>query len=623
MRIFSRIASFFTIPITILLLILIIEKSRSPKTSPVIPVDFEAAKWDSNIDPIVITQLSDLHVSTLRMNTTVQWLRDSLAYIAENVNSTFTLLTGDLTDNLETTSVWSPAHPIKAYWELYKQIMHDECPVDKDRVIEVLGNHDCWGRVNFDDEYYDYLLHPHRDSWMTQTYERDGIRVISWVPIKFPVGRTAYLYVIPLYPSMLDALEDALEKPTTCETTIVASHFTTSMMYPLDWVRSKSGRNLAEILENPKYKVRAFLNGHTHPKNTFRAVHTGHTIEITCTALLDGSTFGIFTLDNGRLSYTTVPTGHDKPAIVTSPGRDELATRIFADQTFQIRVLSFTESGKEFHVSGDVEGELRFVRKTSSGADLYAMDVTLPEGHYSIKISGDLDEVVNFSVGVPAGPFTEKPKQPLKGGFFFSFCIIGFVYQLFVLIFMFFMPSRMQIYFENMRNWICGAAVQHSWLSVVFAGPFFTWYCLYKLPKKTKALLVWMIASPLIIPFSITKIEQSLCFQYFSGYVIEGHYRYDAIAQCFGLFYWLSLCIGFEIIYALFSLKPSKTMIIDVILSIGVVAVSLVIYKLYDDDSYVHGTILRVSYGFHLMPVFMLLSAVHKVCSTRKSIKNE
>jgi 3',5'-cyclic AMP phosphodiesterase CpdA len=261
-----RTATFFLVPICLIRLHRDAQFIRPPFHTGPIPVDPHALPWNSSRDPVVVAHLSDLHVSPHRQNTSVRRLREALSFIGQYVRPTFTIMTGDLTDNLEGISIWSPARPMKSHWELYSEIVLS-APIDHSRIVEVLGNHDTWGRITFDRRYSDYMLHPPRDDWFTQTYERDGVRVIGFVPVLLPAGRLLYGLIVPIYPSMVTSLEAALSRPTDSELTIVASHFPTTMMWPLKQVTSRrSGRNLIEVLSDTQMRVSAFLNGHTHPR---------------------------------------------------------------------------------------------------------------------------------------------------------------------------------------------------------------------------------------------------------------------------------------------------------------------------------------------------------------------
>jgi hypothetical protein len=96
-----------------------------------------------------------------------------------------------------------------------------------------------------------------------------------------------------------------------------------------------------------------------------------------------------------------------KLAVVTSPGSDRLSSRVFCDEDFEIRVLSFSVNATNFTVSGSVEGTLVWQRNLSSGATLWAMNVSLPKGRHSIRFAGDLNRELNFTVGIPIPPFQE------------------------------------------------------------------------------------------------------------------------------------------------------------------------------------------------------------------------
>ena len=606
-RVVSRLISLLLLPLIILAAFFATALARPLVNSGVIPVASDRNPWNSSSDPVILTQLTDLHLSPLRMNTSVNRVREALKYISENVNSTFTVLTGDLTDNLATTSVWSAAHPIDEHWELYRDVVWN-CGIDPQKIIEVLGNHDTWGRVSFEERYFDYLLHPMRDNWYSQSYERDGVRVVTWMPIYFPTGRTVYFFDIPIYPHMLDRLEEELEKETQSKVTVVASHFSTGLMFPMKGVRSTRGKqNLVEMLSNPKYNVKGFINGHAHPKTGTESIHIGSTIEFTGPDMLEFDKFAVFSYDNGRINYDTFSPKDTKNAIVTSPGRDELQTKIYSDESFQIRVVSFTSNATKFHVSGAVEGDLKFVRKTETGMSLYAMDVTLPKGHYTIEITGDIHRVINFSVGVETGPFFEVQSYEVAGWSFFYFFIFVVLYNLVVVISIYCLPASTCSHFDAFVRWLNGDSVGFSWTTMLFSNPLFLGYCIRRSGTMAKVATMIMVLSPFVIPFAVTKVQDCYSFKYFAGYLINGQFRYDCVGQLFGVFYYTCTCIGFEALFSLVSMKLHFSMLAEVVLVVVMVCYGFHVWYLYDRDSYVAGTILSITYGFHVIPIAMAI----------------
>jgi hypothetical protein len=417
-----------------------------------------------------------------------------------------------------------------------------------------------------------------------------------------------------MFPSLLDTLEEELEKPTNATTTIFACHFNTGMIFPLTHVRSrKSNRNLIEILSDPKYRIAAYINGHTHPEHNFEVLHIGGIVEITGRAIVDFDLFNVLTVDNGRLAY--VEMDGSRHAMVTSPGRDELAAQIFTTRDFDIRVLSFWENVTVFHVSGAVTGDLRFERKTASGQDLYSLHCSLPNGRHTITISGDLDETINFSIGVSAGPFLETQSSDVIGWMFTVSGILGAVNVIVILVSILWLPSIIERGFEKSFAYLNGDSSSFGILGPLL-GPLFVGFLLRRLPKSARNCLIFIMLYAFVFPIGISKIEDKVNVQTIYGYFVDGHFKYDCCAQLFGHCYFNGIAGGFAAVFALYSFESNWGHIIDLLLGIVTVAQAIGAWESYGHETFVDGTIFRISLGFHVLPAaatILLLSVfVHR-----------
>lgn len=99
--------------------------------------------------------MSDLHISPI-YNESLQRVKDTFRYIPSQIHPSYLLLTGDITDNLDEESVWSPAYQHEAHFQLYREI-RESSGIESDQLIEILGNHDTWGRKDFD-RYFKYFV---------------------------------------------------------------------------------------------------------------------------------------------------------------------------------------------------------------------------------------------------------------------------------------------------------------------------------------------------------------------------------------------------------------------------------------------------------------------------------
>jgi hypothetical protein len=497
---------------------------------------------------------------------------------------------------------------MEGHWELYGKLIR-ETKIPAEKIVEVLGNHDCWGALSFKDFAVEALLHRPLEDWFSRTVEADGVRVVTFMPFRFPAGRAVYDFVIPIQTEMLDALEEELEKKTEAGVTVVASHFPTAMMFPLKTVRStKTKRNLLEILADPKYRIAAYINGHTHPQAEFDTMHYPGFIEITAGAILERDGVQVLSIDNGRIGYVRMVPGEAELAIVTSPGSDRLSSRVFPDENFEIRVVSFSEAARDFRVTGAVEGTLVSKWKLASGATLWGLNVSLGKGHYTIKFEGDLNREVNFTVGIPINSFKEWVFFELFGAPFcysavtlLGVCVIAVVSFLWL-------PSSLNALFSHFIEYLNGGVVKMG-LSLCFLWalwPAFVGYAIRKLPTFPRYYAIFLLLSGFLLPFGTTVLEGRLCLQTTFGYYVDGHFVYDVGAQLLGFFYLNGVILPSIAILARFSLVAPRRAEIDLFVTLTLFFVVVYHWESLGRDTTVNWTPLRVSLGFHIMPLVTL-----------------
>lgn len=566
-----------------------------------IPLDKYQHHFNSSNDPIWVAQMSDLHISPI-YNESLQRVNNTFQYITANIDPSYLLLTGDITDNLDEESVFSPAYPHEDHFKLYKSI-REHSKIQNDRLIEILGNHDTWGRLNFD-HYYQYFVNGDKmkENFYVQTYEKENLRVISFCPVHFPTGHTTYHFIVPIYREMLDALESALEAPTKSKYTIFSMHFTLGMIFPLDLVRSsRTKRSFKKIVGDPKYNVVAMLNGHTHPKR-IEWLHYGSTIELTSTALLMSDGFQIFSIDNGRINYKTFYQNDTKPAMITSPTPDKIATRIFNDNEFQVRVVSFNSMAKKFSISIDGQnfGDLKFDRKIDNFSSLYSLKVHVESGHHQISVDGDLIDSFNFSVSQKVGPFSEVKFSPLNGPVMIIWLLIFTVYQIIVLCIAF-CPFKMQS-----ASLFCSFLIRNENAKSVYLGPVVIGLLFRKLPKSQKLLLLFVTLYPYFFPIGIEIIEGKVGVWNVYGVWVDGRTTYDVVSQLFALVYVACVASGFQHLFILKMFRKDWSFIIDWIYNIGLIVFGNIFWVKYGDDRHMTN-IQRITIQFHIIPVLMFI----------------
>jgi hypothetical protein len=619
MAVFSRLLALSLFPFVLNAICIFANLHTDRQLSPRIPVDPSYPRFNSSKDPHVIAHLTDLHISNLRLTTSVARFRESLEFIHSTLNATVALLTGDLTDNLNGTTGADPAYPIEAHWKLYSELVRNSS-LENDKIVEVLGNHDTWGIFDSEGQYFfRYMLHPPINNWFSQSFEFGSVRVVTFTPIRFPSGRGLYNLMVTLCPEMIEAVEEELEKETKCDVTVVGGHFPTGMMWPISVVRSrKTNRTLVEVLSDPKYRVFAYLNGHTHPKE-IQSLHIGSILDLTGPPLLRQDGILVLTVDNGRIGYGVLHVNDTRPAVVTSPASDRLTTRVFVDKEFDIRVLSFSSNATKFHVSGAVNGDLSFQRQTDSGASLYALEVSLPTGRHTITISGDLNTTITFSVGVSVEPFIESQLTDFRGWAIFLFFHIGLAVNILIAVTICSGSPSSSHFTCTTDSLRAGNVPPLASLCVSVIGwPFFMGHTVRRLPQFARRFAVFTLLAPFILPMAITRIGGYLSIQTPYGQLTKGIFRYDVVAQLWAYFYNGGFATIIIIFMCLTSCPFSWSMLVDGAISLCQTAVAVRYWEAWGRESVMRGTIFTISPLFHAIPIAAIVVLV-ALASFRKA----
>jgi hypothetical protein len=354
-------------------------------------------------------------------------------------------------------------------------------------------------------------------------------------------------------------------------------------------------------VSDPRYRIAAFLNGHVHPHHDFDAVHTGRIIELSANAFKSRPGFNVLAIDNGRLSYVWLRPGDSPDAMVTSPMRNTLAGQILPDTEFEIRVISFSQNATRFYVSGAVSGNLIFQRTTESGASLFALPVSLPRGEYSIEITGDLHDKIDFAVGVPVAPFWEsglvdyalKEYEPLVIA---SVCYLGLVFCG-----LWFCPVCGQSAFERAFAYLNGDASEIG-IRGILLGPFFVAFLLRRLPRFGRVWLSVLVLFPFVLPFNVSMIAGVLNFQFIWGYLCNGTFHTDPASQYFAFAYFNGIAGGFVGLFALVAFREPLWRQVEAGADAFLVVLGLWSWGSLGGDRAPKPALLHISPGFDVMP---------------------
>jgi hypothetical protein len=357
--------------------------------------------------------------------------------------------------------------------------------------------------------------------------------------------------------------------------------------------------------------VAAFLNGHTHP-GVYDTNHHKGFIELTGPALLDGDGIMLFTVDNGRLGYSKVVPGVDI-AVVTSPGRDLFATRVFTESEFEIRVVSFSANATNFTVTGSVSGQLIFSRKTRMGADLYSMKCIVGRGNHSIKISGDLNTTVDFTIGVPIKSFDEFPTYDLLPWIFplvyaISVCLLSLLLLAF-----WWMPRILCEWLEKVVMTMDGggADVGIGIFLLPIGWPIFVGFLMRRIPPVGRVWALFVVICGLGLPYGFTDIEGSACLLTGFGYFVNGTFRYDVGSHIYGFFFAMGVAGGTAGLLSLFAFTWKWALLLDAAANLFFIVGSALYWQAFGQESVTRGTWLTISPGFIVIPIgTMIITAV-------------
>jgi len=558
----SRIISFYLLHFICAIVFAYLFLFVSTSKTATIPLKSDTPAFNSTADPVWITQLSDIHVAS-HFNVSVERFKKYLTFFKNHIFPAFTLLSGDLVDNYEDDSPPTMSEPFLDQWVLYNDTIA-QSGVTRSHLFEVLGNHDIWGLFDFKEgeSWASIYTTTKRDHFFAYSGERNGVRLVGFVPQDFPTGHGALGFCPPIRKEMLDKLEEVLNRPSNTSTTIVSMHFTTELVFPLN-TKSTSGKTLFEILETPQYKVAALLNGHTHPK-AFEPLHIGtKMIEVTATALLRVDKFGLITVDNDRMTYSALDEKNLEPAVITCPSPAEQSKYIFPDTSFDIRVLSFSSNqSRRFVVSGDATGIMTFTREVMPGVCLYSLPATFTAGKHTITISGDIDKTIEFGVNSEVGPIVYTRTVPLiHYSGIVGFCLFFILYVISI-VFMY-LPDGLVPSIDEATKWVQQKSEISHWVLVCLAGPAIEGKILSKRPKWERILLTVILLWPIVLPCLFFSTDDHFSILWLYGFFVNFKHTYDVFSQLVGAVYLFTVAKLFIDMIALLEFEPSKSFIFD------------------------------------------------------------
>jgi predicted MPP superfamily phosphohydrolase len=186
------------------------------------PPDSSRYQFSESVNPVWFGHISDTHISPIhpengeRLTKILSWYRDV-------IKPDSVIITGDLTDQVQSEKLLPEDGPDASHWIEYRRIINES----NITVIEVLGNHDQWGVLS-ETSPKNYCLEfstvGKGSDFHSMEIQRTGVRLVTFQPFTFPSagGLTGFWPVVSQ--EMLTRLENVLKNDLSKQT-ILISHF--------------------------------------------------------------------------------------------------------------------------------------------------------------------------------------------------------------------------------------------------------------------------------------------------------------------------------------------------------------------------------------------------------------
>lgn len=524
-----------------------------------IPVSFENF-FDEQKDPIWIAHMTDLHISQFYPKA-IENANKSFNFINKYIKPPFLLITGDIADNYKNEKRPCQSLQIESQFQTYNKLIKSSGV--SDYTFETIGNHDVVdisekqaknNETNFN-KYFNI-----NETSVSTVREKNKVRIISFNPVDFTSGTGLIGIIKKIDDHNLDFLEKVINE--NCQdvnntnssddniVTIIASHYTTSSLYPQK--KTTSGVTFGELFE--KCNIKNFINGHLHPKTPLTMHHKNGFIEITGipTKFYDG--FAIFTVDNGHSNYVHLNSDNEKPVVVTYPVPSVYENEIMNDFSGVIRMISFSNEASRFKATVEnentketVQCDLEFVRNLSNESEvhvprLFQCDLSKSssfnyEGKNTLKIEGDHEETIEFNVNKPL-TVTESHNNLYKGSGFIVGISLAIIYHMIIFIGMIFPFDHENFYEYDEHPIFC-----------LFFGPLITGFRFKRLEIWAKLLLGIFILGPVFAPVGFFYSGGESVLMIFWGYSVRGGFTWDTFLLGLGTFYFFTVAISIEEVF--------------------------------------------------------------------------
>lgn len=541
--------------------------------------------FDTSKNPVVFAHLSDTHINYLNQDS-IESFRKVISII-NSYSPEFIVLTGDIVDNYDSTSFPRYGDQFEENWNIYQ---HEISNISNIPIVEVGGNHDMFGiksvlsQKNYMIDYSrafnrsntlsekDFLVH----SFLVG---RSKTNVIAVNPYEFPSPHPPLLFFMQYSTQTLDLLSSEIRKSPS--KSIVISHYPIGTMHSK---RSSAGFKFSEIIGSQS-SVLAYLTGHTHPKNLDVLHHGKGNLEIIGPASFQRSKFGMVTIDNNAISWSTIDITNPPNGIIAYPiPKEQISPHtIFNDiEHSEIRVIIFSKS-KDLRINFSITNMLNSKTKKNpifSDSLKYSRDLlkgrqvlyTFPlkncisdHGTYKITFSGDFNGSTEFcyedviSTGKEMLPSFQKTREIIFVTFPFFLLILLMVTFVF--------PFNCQVLvFDNIEEWIETSNGSNHWYFTFLLGFLLIRTRFQRSPKLIKLFVFLSVLLSFIGPILLFQTEDQIGLISVYGYYINSKAYSADYGTFYAYFYLLLVCFPMVILCSSFGVKHwSKPLIGDLV----------------------------------------------------------
>ena len=473
------------------------------------------------------------------------------------------MITGDLGDNYKKKHFPKVGKQYYKDWRLYKNLLENE--FYNETVIDIAGNHDMFGIIsplNKNFGFLDCSFSFNRNNtksledFYVKTEKIKGLNFILVNPFIFPVVHPPYGFYPHTSKKLLDKLEKTINEIGEC---IILVHFPIDFFW---WKKSSNGKTFGKLMKNKN--IQYIFSGHTHPSDFQIKHHEKGGLEFIGTSTKKQKSFGVVTIDNGRLAYNLLEykkENYEKYFMTHPIPDDQIASaQIFNEKNTEIRIISYDEEiNNNLTVSGDFNGKMIYQRDLENGMKLYSMPLNITkDGKYKIEVNGPNCKIKRkFYIGQK---YKNKKEVKALSKAFFRLLFVSVAIILFFLFIIVF-PIKF-IDFQFIDDWICGLNEDKCyWPQAIFLCPLILNYRINtNNPIYVRIILFFFLIYSLTLPFHFFEpIDGHTGYSFFCYILIKGKVIFEEWSIFFNNFYYWGVISPVALVLSSFRFKGSWT----------------------------------------------------------------